>query len=81
MYKRQGFYLWLDLSDRIGGDPTTAFCIDLARRHGVGLWPGEDFGGTSHVRLAVTAPPPEQWDAAVATLVAAMASGGSRNGI
>ena len=76
-----GFYLWLDLSDRIGGDPTTAFCIDLARRHGVGLWPGEDFGGTSHVRLAVTAPPPEQWDAAVATLVAAMASGGSRNGI
>ncbi len=75
-----GFYLWLDVGDRTGG-ATTAFCVDLARRFGVGLWPGEDFGGTSHVRLAVTAPPPEQWDAAVATLVAAMTSDGSRNGV
>jgi aspartate/methionine/tyrosine aminotransferase len=76
-----GFYLWLDVGDRSGGEGTAAFCTDLARQHGVGLWPGEDFGGSSHVRLAVTAPPPEQWDAAVATLVAAMTSDGSPNGV
>jgi aspartate aminotransferase len=76
-----GFYLWLDLSDRIGDAGTAAFCVALARDHGVGLWPGEDFGGTSHVRLAVTAPPPERWDAAVATLVAAMNSDGPRDGV
>ncbi len=76
-----GFYLWLDVSDRTGGAGTAAFCVDLARRCGVGLWPGEDFGGTSHVRLAVTAPPPEQWDAAVAALVAAITPEGLRNGV
>jgi aspartate/methionine/tyrosine aminotransferase len=75
-----GFYLWLDVGDRTGGS-TAAFCTDLAQRFGVGLWPGEDFGGSSHVRLAVTAPPPEQWEAAVAILVAAMTSDGSRNGV
>jgi len=74
-----GFYLWVDVANLTGDDPTTAFCVDLARRCGVGLWPGEDFGGTSHVRLAVTAPPPEQWDAAVAALVAAMTFNGPRN--
>jgi len=74
-----GFYLWVDVANLTGDDPTTPFCVDLARRCGVGLWPGEDFGGTSHVRLAVTAPPPEQWDAAVAALVAAMTFNGSRN--
>ena len=76
-----GFYLWLDVSDRTGGAGTAAFCVDLARRCGVGLWPGEDFGGTSHVRLAVTAPPPEQWDSAVAALVEALTSSRPGNGI
>jgi len=76
-----GFYLWLDLSDRIGDGGTAEFCIALARDHGVGLWPGEDFGGTSHVRLAVTAPPPKHWDAAVAALVAAITSDSFRNGV
>ncbi len=76
-----GFYLWLDVSARTGGAGTAAFCVDLARRRGVGLWPGEDFGGTSHVRLAVTAPPPDQWDSAVAALIEALASPHPRNGV
>lgn len=67
-----GFYLWLDVSKKIGGDETTDFCVDLARRRGVGLWPGEDFGGAGHVRLAVTAPPPADWDTAVCALIAAL---------
>ncbi len=76
-----GFYLWLDVSDRIGASGTASFCVDLARRFGVGLWPGEDFGGTGHVRLAVTAPPPEEWDGAVAGLAAAITSAASRDGV
>ncbi len=67
-----GFYLWLDVAERIGRDgaeSSAAWCTDLAHRHGIGLWPGEDFGGTGHIRLAVTAPPTEDWQPAVAELV------------
>jgi len=76
-----GFYLWLDVSETAGDGATLAFCVDLAGRQGVGLWPGEDFGGIGHVRLAVTSPPPENWDAAVDALVAALSSSCSSNTI
>jgi aspartate/methionine/tyrosine aminotransferase len=66
-----GFYLWLDVGDRTGGD-TAAFCVDLARRFGVGLWPGEDFGGAGHVRIAVTAPADAAWERSLAGLVKAL---------
>ena len=64
-----GFYLWLDLSRLAGESSVTEFCIDLARRSGVGLWPGEDFGAADHARIAVTSPAEEDWNAAVETLV------------
>lgn len=67
-----GFYFWLDVSQRIGDGGTAEFCIELASRHGVGLWPGEDFGGNGHVRLAVTAPASAVWDEAVGTLTTAL---------
>jgi len=70
-----GFYLWLDITPQIG--PTkepavTQWCVDLARRHGVGLWPGGDFGGTGRVRLAVTAPDTTSWTQAVTRLARAI---------
>jgi aspartate/methionine/tyrosine aminotransferase len=67
-----GFYIWLEVGATTGGGGTSSFCVDLARRAGVGLWPGEDFGGAGHVRLAVTAPSPTDWDAAVHALVTAL---------
>lgn len=76
-----GFYLWLDVSPWIGDGGTTAYCVDLARRHGVGLWPGEDFGGTGHVRLAVTTPPPTHWDAAVRALSTALSNDDFSDGV
>ncbi len=59
-----GFYLWLDVRDHLrnnGFDSATAWCRDLARHRGVALWPGEDFLGPGHVRLAVTTPSTSQW--------------------
>jgi aspartate/methionine/tyrosine aminotransferase len=50
-----GFYLWIDLRSRLGdgeGD-TVAWCERIAAECGVGLWPGEDFGGPGFVRLAL----------------------------
>jgi aspartate/methionine/tyrosine aminotransferase len=50
-----GFYLWVDVRDRL--DPVAAdtaiWCEQLAEEHGVGLWPGEDFGVLGWVRLAL----------------------------
>lgn len=63
-----GFYLWLDVADRVGADGTADYCVSLARQHGVGLWPGDDFGGPGHVRIAATAPPSEDWTSAVEAL-------------
>jgi aspartate aminotransferase len=69
-----GFYLWLDVRDLSGGAATAAFCTDLARQHGVGLWPGDDFGGTGHVRIAVTAPADATWERSLAGLVKALSA-------
>ena len=70
-----GFYLWLDIEEiamRAGVAGSPELCLTLARDHGVGLWPGEDFGGSLHVRLAVTAPTPERWDEALGNLLQAL---------
>lgn len=70
-----GFYLWLEVASLVEatGLPTvTDWCIDLARRHGVGLWPGDDFGGAGRVRLAATAPDTAIWRQAVDQLAAAL---------
>lgn len=62
-----GFYLWLKLKDfnppRMMN--TIDWCSEVARRSGVGLWPGDDFGGTGHVRIAITAPSVAKWETAV----------------
>jgi aspartate/methionine/tyrosine aminotransferase len=66
-----GFYMWLRVKD-LDPDGTTdtfAWAIEVARRWGVGLWPGEDFGGPGHVRIAVTAPAEKEWQASVQRLV------------
>jgi aspartate/methionine/tyrosine aminotransferase len=70
-----GFYLWLEVASLVeaAGQPTVAdWCTNLAHRHGVGLWPGDDFGGTGRVRLAATAPTTATWRQAVAQLAAAI---------
>jgi aspartate/methionine/tyrosine aminotransferase len=70
-----GFYLWLEVASLIeaAGLPTvTDWCVNLAHRHGVGLWPGDDFGGTGRVRLATTAPDNAIWQQAVSQLAAAI---------
>ncbi len=66
-----GFYLWFEVATRVESAnlPTiTDWCIDLAHRHGVGLWPGDDFGGAGWVRLAASAPPAAMWRRAVTQL-------------
>jgi aspartate/methionine/tyrosine aminotransferase len=71
-----GFYLWLEADRRLPGVEdigTSAFCLSAARDAGVGLWPGEDFGGPGHVRIAVTSPAAADWEAALAALVAVLA--------
>lgn len=70
-----GFYLWLEVTslvDAAGLATVTDWCVDLARRHGVGLWPGVDFGGTRQVRLAATAPDTTTWRQAITRLAAAI---------
>jgi len=73
-----GFYLWLDLADL---DPAEAvdsarWSVEVARRTGVGLWPGDDFGGPGHVRIAVTAPSAANWQTAVRALTAVLTATG-----
>ncbi len=50
-----GFYLWVDIRGRLDrATPTSAaWCERLAEERGVGLWPGEDYGTPSWVRLAL----------------------------
>jgi len=70
-----GFYLWLEVESLVEASElstVTDWCIDLARRHGVGLWPGGDFGGTGRVRLAATAPGTGTWRQAVTRLATAI---------
>jgi aspartate/methionine/tyrosine aminotransferase len=67
-----GFYVWLDVRpalDEMGSGTAGRWCLELARREGVGLWPGDDFGGSDRVRIAVTAPDDVDWDRSLAELV------------
>ncbi len=50
-----GFYLWVDIRDRLDRQKpdSAAWCERLAEEHGVGLWPGEDYGSPGWVRLAL----------------------------
>jgi len=66
-----GFYLWLDVNDLNPGRTidAAAWSVEVARRSGVGLWPGDDFDGAGHVRIAVTAPSNSEWPSAVKALV------------
>jgi aspartate/methionine/tyrosine aminotransferase len=48
-----GFYLWIDVRDRLEGASTVAWSRSLAEDRGVGLWPGEDFGSPGWVRAAL----------------------------
>jgi aspartate/methionine/tyrosine aminotransferase len=71
-----GFYMWLGVNDL---DPTATidavgWSVEVARGSGVGLWPGEDFGGAGNVRIAVTAPSDTEWQPAVDSLVEAIMS-------
>jgi aspartate/methionine/tyrosine aminotransferase len=70
-----GFYQWLDVSRQIASADAAdgvEWCVSLARRNGVGIWPGEDFGGPGHVRIASTAPSDEDWQPAVEALTEAL---------
>jgi aspartate/methionine/tyrosine aminotransferase len=66
-----GFYLWFNVNDlsATGKINAAEWCVEVARRSGVGLWPGEDFGGPGHVRIAVTAPSEKEWHASLLGLV------------
>ena len=48
-----GFYLWIDVRDRLDGESSAAWCERLARDHGIGSWPGEDYGCPGFIRLAL----------------------------
>jgi aspartate/methionine/tyrosine aminotransferase len=68
-----GFYLWLNVADQIevaGVGNAVQWCVEVARQSGIGLWPGEDFGATGHVRIAVTAPSDGDWITSVDALTA-----------
>ena len=69
-----GFYLWLNMKDLrpTGMINAAEWCVEVARSSGVGLWPGDDFGGAGHVRIAVTAPSNTEWPSAVKALVEAL---------
>lgn len=69
-----GFYLWCKVKN-LDPDETTdavAWSVEIARSSGVGLWPGDDFGGAGHVRIAVTAPSEASWQTAVRSLTAVL---------
>lgn len=50
-----GFYLWVDIRDRLGPEApdSAAWCERLAEEHGVALWPGEDYGAPGRIRFAL----------------------------
>lgn len=59
-----GFYVWLDVGSALratGHENPLAWCVALARRHGIGLWPGEDFLGPGRVRVSAVAPRSDEW--------------------
>lgn len=61
-----GFYLWVDIRDRLENVSSADWCEGLAREHGVGLWPGEDYGVPGFVRLAI--PQGDDWRETLAEL-------------
>ena len=70
-----GFYLWLPVTQQMesaGMSSAAEWCVEVVRRSGVGLWPGDDFGGTHHVRIAVTAPSDPDWSTSVEALTAVL---------
>jgi aspartate/methionine/tyrosine aminotransferase len=73
-----GFYLWLDVEDLkpTGTIDAVGWSVEVARRSGVGLWPGDDFGAAGHVRIAVTAPSEAMWHSATEALTAAFTTSG-----
>jgi aspartate aminotransferase len=76
-----GFYLWLNVSNQIeaaGSSTSAEWCTEVARRRGVGLWPGEDFGVSNYVRIAVTAPSDKDWPGSLEAL-AGVFKGDSRD--
>lgn len=61
-----GFYLWIDIRDRLEGESSASWCERLAADRGVGFWPGEDYGSPGFIRLAL--PQGDQWRDDVAEL-------------
>lgn len=61
-----GFYVWVDVRDRLAGGGSAEWCERLAAERGVGLWPGEDYGSPGWVRLAL--PRGDRWQRTVAEL-------------
>ena len=45
-----------------------SWCTDLARRQGLGFWPGEDFLGKGWVRIAAVSNPMPEWSQSIAEL-------------
>jgi aspartate/methionine/tyrosine aminotransferase len=59
-----GFYVWADVRSLLaasGHDSTLGWCEDLARRNGLGLWPGEDYLAPGWVRVAAVAASDPDW--------------------
>jgi aspartate aminotransferase len=70
-----GFYVWADVRSRLaatGHSNTADWCADLARRHGVGLWPGEDFLAPGWVRASAVACADPDWESALGRLGGAL---------
>lgn len=61
-----GFYLWIDIRDRLVKETSAAWCERLAEEYGIGFWPGEDYGCPGFVRLAL--PQGDRWREDVAEL-------------
>ncbi len=63
-----GFYLWVDIRERLAAanPDSAAWCERLAEEHGVGLWPGEDYGTPGWVRFAL--PQDDNWRVVVEQL-------------
>lgn len=70
-----GFYLWVDVRptiETIGLKSSLDLCLDLARNHGIGVWPGEDFFAPGWVRLSAVAIASQRWRSAITRLGSAL---------
>ncbi len=70
-----GFYVWADVRSRIdvaGSKDSATWCADLARRQGIGLWPGEDFSAPGWVRLSAVSCPDREWASALDRLTSGL---------